>query len=109
MDRDIFGIAFEGKDSACSVFNIRNGKLVGKKQIRLSIEVGEDLPGIYSAAIKFYYGDFVEVPKEIVIEAEPPDAETLSEWLNIKAVNYNSRTGKSKFIVPQRGGLKISS
>jgi excinuclease ABC subunit C len=106
MDRDVFGIAFEGKDAACSVFNIRNGKLVGKKQIRLSIEEGEDLPGIYSAAIKFYYGDFVEVPKEIVIEAEPPDAETLCEWLNIKAVNYNSRNGKSKFIAPQRGGLK---
>ncbi|HSR18036.1 MAG TPA: excinuclease ABC subunit UvrC, partial [Ignavibacteriaceae bacterium] len=106
IDRDIFGIAFEGKDAACSIFNIRNGKLVGKKQIRLSIEEGEDLPGIYSAAIKFYYGDFVEVPKEIVIEAEPPDAETLCEWLNIKAVNYKSRNGKSKFIVPQRGGLK---
>jgi len=100
MDRDVFGIAFEGKDAACSVFNIRNGKLVGKKQLRLSIEEGEELPGIYSAALKFYYGDFVEVPKEIIIETEPPDAETLIEWLNLKALR------KSKFVVPQRGSQK---
>lgn len=107
IDRDVFGIAFEGRDAACSVFNIRNGKLVGKKQLSLSIEEGEELSGIFSAAVKFYYGDFVEVPKEIIIEVEPPDAETLVEWLNLKTVNLQSgKTGKTKFVVPQRGSLK---
>ncbi|HVO75966.1 MAG TPA: excinuclease ABC subunit UvrC [Ignavibacteriaceae bacterium] len=106
IDRDILAIAYEGKDAACSVFNIRNGKLVGKKQIRLSINEGDDLPGIYSAAIKFYYVDFVEVPREIVIEAEPPDSETLCEWLNLKFVSTSGKGGKTKFVLPQRGGLK---
>src|SRR3989339_772983 len=41
-DRDIIALAYEGKDSACSVFNVRNGKLVGKKQLRLVIEEGEE-------------------------------------------------------------------
>ena len=70
-DRDIIAIAHEGKDSACSVFNVRNGKLVGKKQLRLAIEEGEELDNIYSAAIKFYYTDFTDIPKEIVVEVEP--------------------------------------
>src|SRR3989304_1660870 len=52
-------MAYEGKDSACSIFNIRNGKLVGKKQLRLSIGEGEEEQDIYAAAIKFYYGEFV--------------------------------------------------
>ena len=99
-DRDIIAAAYEGKDSACTVFNIRNGKLTGKKQLRLSMEIGEEAGDIYSAAVKFYYSEFVEVPKEIVLEDAPPDKETLEEWLSSKAER------KVKITIPQRGSLK---
>ena len=99
-DRDIISIAFEGKDSACSVFNVRNGKLVGKKQLRLAIEESEEAANIYSAAIKFYYTDFADIPKEIVVEVEPSDDEILTEWLSQKA------NRKVKLIIPQRGNLR---
>ena len=99
QDRDIFATAFEGKDSSCAVFNIRSGKLIGKKQLKLSLEEGEDSAEIYSAAIKFYYNDFVEIPKEIVLEIEPGDSEALSEWLKMKS------NKKVKIIVPKRGDL----
>jgi excinuclease ABC subunit C len=99
-DRDIFAVAFEGKDSSCAVFNIRNGKLIGKKQLKLSIEEGEDLEEIYSAAIKFYYNDYVEIPDEIVMEAEPIDSKALSDWLGIKS------SKKVKILIPKRGDLK---
>ena len=99
-DRDIISIAYEGKDSACTVFNVRNGKLVGKKQLRLAIEENEEPTNIYSAAVKFYYNDFADIPKEIVVEIEPADIEPLSAWLSQKAEK------KVKLIVPQRGGLK---
>jgi excinuclease ABC subunit C len=99
-DRDVFAVAFESKDSACTVFNIRSGKLVGKKQLRLAIEEGEEINEIYSAALKFYYNDFVELPKEIVLESEPVDISALIEWLKLKAGR------KIKIIVPRRGDLK---
>lgn len=99
-DRDIFAVAFEGKDSTCAVFNIRSGKLIGKKQLKLSIEEGEELPEIYSAAIKFYYNDFVEIPKEIIIEIQPDDSEAIMQWLRMKS------NKKIKIIVPQRGDLR---
>ncbi len=100
-DRDIIAAAYEGKDSACTVFNIRNGKLTGKKQLRLSMEPGEEAGDIYSAAVKFYYGgEYVEVPKEIVLEEEPPDNDTLEKWLSGKAER------KVRITIPQRGSLK---
>lgn len=99
-DRDVISIAFEDKDSACSVFNIRGGKLVGKKQLHLSLRGGEELEEIYSSAIKFYYGDHVEIPKEILIEVEPLEKELLEEWLNQRAER------KVKIFIPQRGELK---
>ena len=99
-DRDIFAIAYEGKDSTCAVFNIRSGKLIGKKQLKLTIEEGEELANIYSAAIKFYYVDQVEIPREVIVEITPEDSDALTEWLRMKS------NKKVKIFVPQRGDLK---
>jgi excinuclease ABC subunit C len=99
-DRDVITIAYEGKDSACSIFIIRNGKLVGKKQLQLSIEMNEEIEEINTSAIKFYYNELAEVPNEILLETVPNDEETLTKWLIQKAGH------KVKFIIPQRGNLK---
>jgi excinuclease ABC subunit C len=101
-DRDVISIAYEGKDSACSIFNIRGGKLTAKKQLKLGIDDNDDIAEIYAAAIKFYYGEYVEVPKEILIEVEPADAETLASWLSQKA----ERT--VKFVVPKKSSDSLS-
>jgi excinuclease ABC subunit C len=99
-DRDVVSIAYEDKDSACSIFNIRSGKLVGKKQLKLRLKGGEEPDEIYNSAIKFYYGEHTEIPKEILLEIEPSDIKILEEWLNLKAER------KVKFFIPQRGDLK---
>ena len=74
--------------------------LIGKKQLKLAIEEGEELANIYSAAIKFYYGDQVEIPREVIVEITPEDADALTEWLRMKS------NRKTKIFVPQRGDLK---
>jgi excinuclease ABC subunit C len=99
-DRDVITTVHEGKDSACSIFNIRNGKLVGKKQLHLSIEMNEEIEEINTSAIKFYYNELVEVPNEILLENVPNDEKALIEWL------YQKGGHKVRFIIPQRGNLK---
>jgi excinuclease ABC subunit C len=99
-DRDVISAAYEGKDSACSIFNIRNGKLVGKKQLRLNLKGGEGLPEIYESLIKFYYDEITEIPKELLFEVEPANSDLLKEWLDLRTEK------KVKFLVPQRGELK---
>ncbi|MCX7875755.1 MAG: excinuclease ABC subunit UvrC [Melioribacteraceae bacterium] len=95
-EKDIISAAVEGKDVAVTILNIRNGKLVGKKQFFLTIEEETEENKIYSAIIKFYYNEYVEIPKEIVIEVEPDEQETLLEWLNLKSNN------KCYFVIPQK-------
>lgn len=95
-DKDIISAAFEGRDVACTILNIRSGKLVGKKQLKLSAAPGDTEEDIYNAIIKFYYGEFVEVPKEILLDVEPTDMEILLVWLNSKAER------KSKFVIPKK-------
>lgn len=99
-DRDIIAVAKESKDCCCSIFNIRSGKLVGKKQLKLSIEENENLENVYSSALKFYYQDYVEVPNELILETEPEDKETIIKWLE--------KIGNKKvdIVIPKRGELK---
>jgi excinuclease ABC subunit C len=99
-DRDVITTVYEGRDSACSIFIIRNGKLVGKKQLHMSIELNEDIEVINTSAIKFYYNELVEVPNEILLETLPNDEEVLADWL------YQKGGHKVRFKIPKRGNLK---
>lgn len=95
-DKDIISVAYEGKDVACTILNIRSGRLIGKKQLKLSAEENEDIDKIYSAVVQFYYNEYVDIPKEIIIETEPSEAESLLEWLSLKGGK------KCRFFIPQR-------
>ena len=96
VERDIITAAFEGKDATCCILNIREGKIIGKKQLKLSLEGHEDLNEVYSSVIKFYYNEMVEIPKEIILEEEPDELETLTNWLNENSLK------KVKFVIPKK-------
>ncbi len=96
QDRDIISIAKADRDVAATVLNIRSGRLVGKRNFNLKSEMDEEPGKIYSYVIKFYYSEFVEIPKEIIIETDPYDKSPLIAWLNQRA------TKKVKLIVPKR-------
>lgn len=95
-DRDIIAAAFEGKDSAVTIFNVRSGRLIGKKQLKLIIESDETIETILSAIIKQYYSDDLEIPSEIVLETEPAESDLIKEWLKLK----NDK--KVKLVVPKK-------
>lgn len=95
-DRDIIAVAFEGKDSACTIFNIRNGRLIGKKQLKLVVESDESINTILSAVLKQYYNEAVEIPPEIVLESEPFEIDLIKEWLQTKIER------KLRIIVPKK-------
>ncbi|MCK6605948.1 MAG: excinuclease ABC subunit UvrC [Ignavibacteriaceae bacterium] len=99
-DRDIIAAVSEGREACCSILNIRNGKLIGKKDLNLSVSEGEDAGSIYAGIIKQFYANQPELPQEIVTETAPDDAEVISEWLRLKAER------KITLTVPQRGELK---
>ena len=94
-DRDVISVAVESKDVATTILNIREGRLVGRKQLKLSSRPEEQLNQVYSSVVKFYYSEFVEVPKEIILEIEPYEKDVLLDWLKTKT-DRNVR-----FVVPK--------
>ncbi|MCC6549682.1 MAG: excinuclease ABC subunit C, partial [Ignavibacteriaceae bacterium] len=74
-------------------------KLIGKKQLRLSISTDDTEADIYASVIKQFYDEMVEIPDEILISTEPPEADLILEWLKKKAEK------KVVFHYPKRGDL----
>lgn len=100
VDRDIIAIANEAKDAACSVLNIRAGKLIGKKEFHLQNASEGDLTEIYAAFIKQFYNDFIDIPSELITGVEPAELEEITSLLQY-------RSGKKiRIFTPKRGDLK---
>lgn len=98
-DRDIIAVAKEEKDAACSILNVRQGKLVGKKQLKLSVDENEELSEIYASVIKMYYNELIEIPNEITIEVKIDDEELILDWLKSIAKK------NVKLHIPKKGML----
>ncbi len=101
-DRDIISTASEDTDAACTILNIREGKLVGKRQFHLNIHFNEELPDLLNYILKYYYNEYVEIPREIILEQNPTDADSILKWLTDAAGH------KVEIVVPARAGEKKS-
>jgi excinuclease ABC subunit C len=79
------------------VFFVRGGKLIGREKFFMN-SVGE-APGkeILTAFVKQYYAQATYIPKEILLQCEIDDTESIASWLSEK------RASKVTLRVPERG------
>lgn len=96
-DQDVIGMA-KGVDEVCvQVFFIRSGKIMGREHFILSDTLNDDRKEILSSFIKQFYLGAAYIPKEILIEEEIEDIDTISRWLTEK------RGNKVTIHIPKRG------
>jgi len=96
IDKDIIAVEREDKDVAASILNIRYGKLISKRNLKLSGELDETPETLYASVLRFYYNEYVDIPGEIVVETLPEDSENILDWLG------NLGEKRPKFVVPLR-------
>ncbi len=97
IDQDIIGMA-RGVDQVCiQVFFIRAGKIIGREHFIISDTFNEERKDILSSFVKQFYLGTAYVPKEIFIEEEIDDMDTISRWLSEK------RGSKLTIRIPKRG------
>ncbi|WP_353096824.1 excinuclease ABC subunit UvrC [Tissierella praeacuta] len=97
IDQDIIGMARGIEEVCVQIFFIRDGKIVGREHFILDDIFEEDRKEILSSFIKQFYIGASYVPKEIIIEDEVPDMETITNWLSEK------KGTKVNILVPKRG------
>ena len=97
IDRDILAIARNDDEACCSVLEVREGRLLGKKHHFLGGIIDSTDSDVISAFARQFYLQNDFVPNEIHLPILPSDAEEISAWLS-ERMNL-----KVTLFAPQRG------
>lgn len=96
VDQDVIGMAADETTVSVQVFQIREGRLTGRREHELDRE-GSELSEVLGAFMGLFYSEAETIPAEILVREEPQGADLLVEWLSGK------RGSKVRLKVPQRG------
>ena len=99
-DRDIIGFAREKDDALVQVFFVRQGKMLGREHFMLTGAESSTDAEIMKEFITQFYSGTPFVPKELVLQAEAEDTESLLAWLE------GLRGHKVALTVPKQGDKK---
>jgi len=98
-DYDLIGMVDDPLEASVQVFNVRKGRVVGRKG--LVVDRVEDVgrPELVGRLLEQLYGDLqgVDIPREILVPDAPDDPELYQEFLGLQ------RGSKVHVRVPQRG------
>ena len=97
VDRDVIGLARSDDDACCSILEIREGRLLGKKHHFLSGVMESEDAEIVSAFVCQFYLRTDFIPAEIHLPSPPSDSAAISAWLSSKIQR------KVALSVPRRG------
>src|SRR5215831_16560613 len=99
-DIDIFGFHQEEHMVAVSVFHMRGGRVVDKRELFWEDQDNFDPGEFFQSVLKQYYVDAPFIPVEIHVPVDFEDRTLLEEWLSQR------RSRKVEIRTPQRGAKR---
>jgi excinuclease ABC subunit C len=99
-DIDIFGHFHEENMVAVSVFHMRGGRVVDKRELFWEDQDDFNPSEFFGSVLKQYYVDAPFIPVEIHVPVDFEDRELLEQWLS------DRRGRKVEIRTPQRGGKR---
>lgn len=97
INRDIIGLARELEEVCIQVFNIRDGKILGREHYILDDKYKDSQGEIMSSFIKQYYMGAANIPKEVFLRYDLEEKKLLEEFLTIK------KGSKVSLLSPKKG------
>ena len=98
-DIDVVLPVKDEQNSFIALFTVRDGKLSGRETFQIQTSDSDAREEMVGEFIKQYYGQWAQVPPEILVSKEPPDKALLEEFLG--------REGrKVRIFVPKKGDKK---
>jgi excinuclease ABC subunit C len=84
IDRDLFALAMNGDDACGVVFQIRDGKIIGRQHFYMSHVDGRLETEIIEHLVERYYFETEDLPKEIFLPVELESINTLKDWFKTR-------------------------
>jgi excinuclease ABC subunit C len=99
-DIDIFGYHREGPLLALSIFHMRGGRVVDKRELFWEEQENFDPAEFFGSVLKQYYLDATFIPAEVHVPADFEDRALLEDWLSAR------RGRRVEIRTPQRGSKR---
>jgi excinuclease ABC subunit C len=99
-DCDVIAIAEDQLEAAVQVFYVREGRIRGQRGWVVDKVEDVDTSELVEHFLIHLYGESDAVPREVLVPADPPEAEAMTELLS------EQRGGPVRLRVPQRGDKK---
>ncbi len=96
-EQDIIALAQDGLDAMVQVLFVRGGKMIGGEHFVLAREGAEDPGEVLAGFLIQFYEDGKLVPRNVLCQALPNEAEELEQWLR------EQRGGAVSLAIPKRG------
>ncbi len=96
ISRDVIGIAYTDTLSVCSLFKVREGKLIGKENYPLSFPKGTPEEEVLETLLRNIYTHTFDIPKEILLPL-PIEGEVFVRWF------LEHRRKRVRVYTPKRG------
>ncbi len=100
VDQDVVALARDNGKTVGQLLFIRAGKLVGEDHFILENDAEEEFAVAVSEMVTQYYQDAAQIPREVLLPIEIPDADVVEAWLSER------RGSKVSLLTPQRGEKK---
>jgi len=84
-DRDIITFTVDIPDGVGAIFNVRKGKLIGKKKFTFNYNIELPESQIMADLIRSIYSNPVEIPDEVIVSDYPDEKEMIEKWLTSKS------------------------
>ena len=82
VDADLFGIADDELEAAVQVFHVRGGRIRGQRGWVVDKEDHPTDEAIEHLLRQFYGDDNDDIPREVLVSADPTDHDVLTQWLS---------------------------
>lgn len=99
-NRDMIAVARGENDTVVTTFIVRDGKLIGRENHHMNVNIEDSDSEILEEFIKQFYMGVPYVPREICVNVELEEATLIEEFLG------EIRGAKTSIIVPQKGDKK---
>jgi excinuclease ABC subunit C len=84
VEHDIIGTYTENDTICCEIFQVRDGKLIGKIDFNYQVNQNETMEEFLATFITNYYQKTENIPVEIIVEKMPQDYQIIEAWLSEK-------------------------
>ena len=99
-DKDVLAIKTDEEIANIQIFNIRNGKMLGRNQMWIDLCLGEEAADVLETFIMQYYIESEFIPQTVLTNVLPRNHELIENWLSEK------QGVKITLRVPERGTSK---